>query len=132
MHLRPRVSTYRVIGCGTWHFLLSFKVRNGIIHEGETGIIQYSKIARINNPAKEARNAVVCGWGDERRACTNPAFGYIKKHRNCSKTPRVCNLTSASKCVRAATHRDGLHLQCRDLEPQQAASVQGEIRIHAR
>jgi hypothetical protein len=39
-----------------------------------TGKTQCAEIGHVNNPAKEARNAIVCGCGDKRRACTNSVF----------------------------------------------------------
>jgi hypothetical protein len=42
--------------------------------EEGTGKTQCAEIGHVKNPAKEARNAVACGCGDKRRACTNPVF----------------------------------------------------------
>ena len=53
------------------HFLPSFKAPNGRIDLGGTDKPQYAEIVRVNNHAKEARNAVA---GDKRRACTNHVF----------------------------------------------------------
>ena len=53
------------------HFLPSLKAPNGRIDLGGTDKAQYAEIVRVDNHAKEARNAVA---GDKRRACTNPVF----------------------------------------------------------
>ena len=86
-----------------------------------------STYSAVTNPVKEARNAVVCGWGDKRRVCTNPVF-YKEAQKPQQYSTRIIYLASASECVRAAVHGDGLHLQCRDLDPKSAARGIGTRR----
>jgi hypothetical protein len=38
--------------------------------QGGTAKAQYCKLGYVDKHAKDARNVVVYGWGDKRRACT--------------------------------------------------------------
>ncbi len=76
LHLRPRVSTYGAVTKTTVPLsasALSAFIQSAQREEG-TGKTQCAGIGHVNNPAKEARNAIVCGCGDKRRACTNSVF----------------------------------------------------------